>query len=192
MRIVGGKHRGRVLGTLLGTALRPTSDRVRESIFNVLTQGGRKLGGRDAVRGARVLDAFAGTGALGIEALSRGAIAVTLMDNAERSLTMCRANVAAIGEAASIQVLAGDCLNPVRPAAGCDLIFLDPPYRSDHATPALLALSAAGWIAAGAICVVELAKADNFDAPEGFETLDVRTYASTRVVFLRFGNAPDS
>jgi 16S rRNA (guanine966-N2)-methyltransferase len=185
VRIVGGKHRGRALATPEGGALRPTSDRVRESIFNVLTQGGRKLGGRDVVRDARVLDGYAGTGALGIEALSRGASAVTLMDNAEKSLMLCRANVAAIGEQSNIQVLAGDCLIPVRAAAGCGLIFLDPPYRSDAATPALLALTEAGWITAGAICVVELATAEKFDAPESFEVLDERTYGSTRVVFLQ-------
>ncbi len=189
MRIVGGTHSGRTILAPEGRGLRPTADRVRESVFNILTQGGAKLGGRDWVSGARVLDGFAGTGALGLEAASRGANHVTLMERDIEALECCRANIAALREQGRVAALAGDCLNPVRAAEPCSLLLLDPPYRSGDAEPALVALAKAGWIADGAICVVELAAKEAFAAPEGFETLDERRYGAARVVFLGFGAA---
>ena len=186
MRIVGGRHRGRRLSALPGGALRPTADRVREAVFNVVAHGGRRIGGAFALADARVLDAFAGTGAMGIEAVSRGAAHATLMDNDSDALACCRANVAALGEHANVTVLQGDCCNPVRPPEACSLIFLDPPYGAGLAAGALAALANAGWIATGALVVVELAATEKFDPPGGAEVLDERRYGAARVVFLRW------
>lgn len=186
MRIVGGRHSGRPIEAPDGSALRPTADRVRESVFNILTQGGARLGGRDWVRDARVLDGFAGTGALGLEAASRGAAHVSLMDSDRTAQEMCRRNIAALGEQASVSVLGGSCLAPVRTPEGCSLILLDPPYNSGNAAPALVALAEAGWIDDGAICVVELAAKEKFTPPDGAEILDERRYGAARVVFLRW------
>ena len=186
MRIVGGRHSGRPIEAPVGTALRPTADRVRESVFNILTQGGVKLGGRDWVLGAHVLDAFAGTGALGLEAVSRGAAHVSLMDSDRTAQETCRRNIAALNEQATASVLSGNCLRPVRTAEPCSLILLDPPYNSGNAAPTLVALANAGWIDDGAICVVELAAKEAFTPPDPAETLDERRYGAARVVFLRW------
>lgn len=186
MRIVGGKHSGRLIEAPTGNALRPTAERVRESVFNILTQGGARLGGRDHVTGARILDGFAGTGALGLEAVSRGAAHVSLMENNRMALDACRRNVAALGEQAKISVLGGDCLQPVHAAEPCSLILLDPPYNQGGGAPALVALANAGWIADEAICVIELAAKEEYAPPEGFEILDERRYGAARVVFLRW------
>lgn len=186
MRIVAGKHRGRPLDAPPGQDLRPTSDRVREAVFNALCHGNARIGDGDAVRDAIVLDGFAGTGALGLEAASRGAAQVTLMDKDPTALTFCRRNVDALGEQAHVTILSGDCLNPVKAAAPCSLIFLDPPYNSGMATDALTALAGAGWIADGALCVIELAAKEAFDPPEAATILDERRYGAARVVFARW------
>ena len=132
-------------------------------MFNSLCHGNRRIGDGDSVRDAIVLDGFAGTGALGLEAASRGAAHVTLMERNHDALILCRENVANLGEQACVTVLNGDCLSPVRAARPCDLIFLDPPYRSGTAGDALAALAHAGWIAPGALCVVELAAKEHGD-----------------------------
>jgi 16S rRNA (guanine966-N2)-methyltransferase len=158
---------------------------VRESLFNILSHGGAGLGGEDVVRDARVLDAFAGTGALGLEALSRGAGHVTMIDNDSAALNACRANVAALGEQARTTVLSGNALVPVRAAAPCTLVLMDPPWRGGAASPALVALDDAGWIASGAVCVIEIAANEEFAAPQGFEVADERRYGAARIVILR-------
>lgn len=181
MRIVAGQHRGVTLATVgEGDAkahLRPTSDRVREAVFNVL-QGGR-FG--DAVTGATVLDLFAGTGALGCEAMSRGAKLVTFVDNGAAAQSLIRANMAKLGIAGSLLTDAADALPPA-PAA-CDLIFLDPPYGQKMGMPALMAAKKQGWIAEGAVIVWEEASAQI--APRGFSRLDQRRYGDTWITFLK-------
>ena len=192
MRIVAGRHRGRTLSVPQGCDLRPTADRVREAVFNMLAHGGGRGGGRgggkpggaNVLIGARVLDAFAGTGAMGLEAISRGALHATLIDDDDAALACCRANAAALGEAANVTVLLGDCLNPVRPAAPCSVVFLDPPYRSGLAPKALSALRDAGWIADTATCIAELATKEPFAPPLGFAMLDERRYGAARIVFV--------
>ncbi len=186
MRIVGGRHAGRRLQAPLGRRLRPTADRVRESVFNILAHGGARIGGADALTGARVLDGFSGTGALGLEAVSRGAAHAMLMDNDREALDFCRANIATLGEQAQVTVLHGDCLNPVRPPEAYSLIFLDPPYRAGLAAPALEALAASGWIADGALVVIELAAKEKFTPPAGAEILDERRYGAARILFLKW------
>ena len=182
MRIVAGRHRGRRLAAPPGRDLRPTSDRAREAVFNILTHG------RDAVAGARVLDAFAGTGAMGLEALSRGAAHATFMDS---DCEPCRANVEALGETGGAAVIEGDCLHPPPADAPCRLVFLDPPYGGDLAAPALVALGEAGWIADGAVCVVEVAAGETFAVPDGFEPFDERHYGAARIVFLEASAAAE-
>jgi 16S rRNA (guanine966-N2)-methyltransferase len=179
MRIVGGRLRGRSIATPPGAAIRPTADRVRESVFNILAHGAlaRPFGELS------VLDGFAGTGAMGLEAFSRGAAAVTLMDNDRAALDVCRANARKLG-ADAVRILQGDCVKPPKAREACDLVFLDPPYRSGLAAPALTALAKAGWIAPDAVCVVELSAAEPFKPPPGFAVADERKYGAARVVFL--------
>lgn len=190
MRIVGGKHRGRRLQAPAGRALRPTADRVREAVFNVLSHSGGRIGGRigggDALDGAVVLDGFAGTGAYGLEAVSRGAGHATLIDNNRDALACCRANAASLDEQPNVTVLQGDCLNPVRPNGPCSLVFLDPPYRLGLAAPALEALAGAGWLAADTLCVIEFARREPFEPPAAATVLDERSYGAARIVFLRW------
>jgi len=185
VRIVAGKHRGRPLAVAQGRDIRPTADQAREAMFNTLCHGNARIGEGDWVREAVVLDGFAGTGALGLEAISRGAAHVTLMELNQAALRLCRQNVEALGEQARVTVLGGDCLAPVRTASPCGLVFLDPPYRSGVAGDALEALARNGWVAPGALCVIELAAKEDITLPDGAELLDERRYGAAKVVFLR-------
>jgi 16S rRNA (guanine966-N2)-methyltransferase len=184
VRIVGGRFRGIGL-TPVGKGdpaahLRPTSDRLRESLFNILTGG--RFG--DAVTDARVLDLFAGTGALGLEALSRGASDATFVDSGGAALGLLRANIAKTRTEAATTVRAGDATRMGRcTGPGFDLVFLDPPYGKGLGGRALAAAQEDGWIAPGALIVWE----DNApqSAPDGFRTLETRRYGDTHVTFLR-------
>jgi len=190
MRIVAGRHRGRRLTAPEGLELRPTSDRARESLFNILEHGRLSSDGTSRLLEARVLDAFAGTAALGLEALSRGAAHLTAMDNQARACAAIRDCARTLGEAGRVRVLQADATRPPpAPSDGkatpCDLVFLDPPYGSGLAGRALAALAESGWIADGAICVVEVAGKDAFVPPDGFTVVDERRYGKARIVFLR-------
>ena len=184
MRIVGGRHRGRPLDAPDGLAVRPTADRTRESMFNILCQG-KLAEGSNPLIDAQVLDAFAGTGALGLEARSRGAAKVTFLENQAASLKACRANVKSLGEEDSCEIIQGDVLRPPPAKQACTIILMDPPYNQDLPRPAITALTAAGWIASDAIVVVELMTQESFETPEGFEELDNRKYGKARLIFLR-------
>ena len=185
MRIVGGKHRGRQLKAPRDRALRPTADRVREALFDILLH--RDLGG-SPLEGARVLDVFAGTGALGLEALSRGAAALTAIEQDAGAIACLRANVAALGETDRVTVITGNAVQPPKAPAPVDYVFLDAPYGSGDLDPALAALTVTGWIRTGTIGVVELAAKGvvDLDLPAGFNPLDDRLYGATRLVFWRF------
>ncbi len=192
MRIVGGKHRGRPLEAPQGLETRPTADRTRESLFNILEHGKFSADGTSPLRGAFVLDAFAGSGALGFEALSRGAERLVAMDAQAESIACMRANARTLGEVARVTLFQCDATRPPRPPAGpagtaCGLVFLDPPYRSGLGPAALTALAAAGWIAPGAISVLEIGAAEHGTAPDGFTILDERRYGKAKLVFMRFG-----
>jgi 16S rRNA (guanine966-N2)-methyltransferase len=189
LRIVGGVHRGRRLVAPLGDTVRPTSDRAREALFNILSHGSFAASGLPFAD-RPVLDAFAGTGAFGLEALSRGAGSAAFIENGREALAVLRRNIAALGEEDRAHVLAGDATRPPRAAFACALAFLDPPYRSGLAGPALTALAAAGWLAADALVVVEIAAAEEFPSPAGFDRLDERVYGAARLVFLRRERAP--
>jgi len=183
MRIVGGKHRGRRLAAPPGDIVRPTSERAREALFNILAHG--RLSSAPAFEDARVLDVFAGTGACGLEALSRGARLATFIEKDRRAREVLAANIKVLGESNRTRLLAADALAPPRADGPYELVFVDPPYRSGLAAPALEALSRAGWIAADALVVIELAARSDFEPPQGFEALEERRYGAGRLVFLR-------
>ena len=182
MRIVGGRLRGRALAAPKSQAIRPTSDRLRESLFNILAHA---YG--DSVNGVRVLDLFAGTGALGIEAISRGAAFCLFVDDGVEARALIRQNVDALGLGQVTRVFRRDATklgaaHPVEPFA---LVFLDPPYRKGLALPALAALRDGGWLAPDALVVVEEAADADLVAPEGYEELERRSYDDTVIIFLR-------
>lgn len=186
MRIAGGRHKRRPLAAPEGLAVRPTADRTREALFNILSQG-RLLAPEQGLVGSRVLDAFAGTGALGLEALSRGAARASFIENHAAALAALRDNIATLGEDENARVLQGDALRPpaARPDDACSIVLMDPPYNQGLAEPALEALATSGWIAEGATAAVELMKSEPFAPPVGFEQLDERTYGKAKIVFLR-------
>ena len=183
MRIVGGRLGGRPLKGPRSDAIRPTSDRLRESLFNVLAHA---YG--DPVPGARVLDLFAGTGALGIEALSRGAAHATLVDDGVEARGLIRANVEALGLSGATRLFRRDAtrLGPVGANAPVGLVFLDPPYGRDLAPRALQACAAGGWLAPDALVVVEEATEAAFAWPAGYAEVAQRAYGDTRLAFGRF------
>lgn len=182
MRVIGGKWRGRALTAPEGRDIRPTGDRVREAIFNIVEHGRHTKGGGSPIPGAVVLDSFAGTGAMGIEALSRGAAKAYFLEKERASINVLERNLADCGGAATIRK--ADCLAPPSAPETCDLVFLDPPYGQGMAVPALTALTDASWVGDGALCVVEIGKSDAFDTPDGFEVLDERRYGAARVILL--------
>ena len=181
MRIVAGRHRGRRLVAPEGLAVRPTADRTREALFNILGQG---RGGPPPLEGARVLDAFAGTGALGLEARSRGAGFVTFMESQAAALAALERNIDSLSERAHAKALRADVLRPPKAEAPADIVLMDPPYGQGLAEPALAALAQAGWIAADTIVVVELMAKEPFAAPPDFTITDERKYGKARLVFL--------
>ncbi|MFK8253530.1 16S rRNA (guanine(966)-N(2))-methyltransferase RsmD [Ancylobacter terrae] len=182
MRIVGGRLRGRVLRGPSSQAVRPTSDRLREALFNVLAHA---YG--DPADGASVLDLFAGTGALGLEALSRGAQAALFVDNSAEGRALVRANIEALGLGGQARLLPRDAsrLGAAAGEAPFDLVFCDPPYGRDLAGRALAAAQAGGWLAPGALVVVEEAAQAGFLPPEGFAEQERRRYDATEIVILR-------
>lgn len=183
MRIIAGDWRGRPL-TAVGKGdprahLRPTTDRVRESLFNML--GGGRFG--DPFDGARVLDLFAGTGALGLEALSRGAAQCTFVDDGRKALSILRGNIRLLDCAERTRVIARDATRLPEADTPCDLVFLDPPYGKNLGGKALDTARAAGWIAPGALVVWEESAPQ--EAPPGFAPLDQRRYGDTHATVLR-------
>ena len=191
MRIVAGKHRGLLLATPKDSRVRPTSDRVRESIFNILSHNDFGIGFR--LQGARVLDLFAGTGALGLEALSRGAHYTLFVDDHPESRGLIRTNVEAAQATGCSKIWRRDAteLGPMPPNAGgaFDLVFLDPPYRKGLIELALMSGQGGGWFASSALIVAEMAEDEDFSIPPGTLQHDERIYGDTRVVLLTIGAA---
>lgn len=185
MKIVAGKHRGRLLQTPAGELTRPTLGRARQSLFDILQHGPFSTDGGSLLPGARALEAFAGSGAFAFEALSRGAAFATLIDNAKPAQAAQRANAAALKETETCRIIAGDATRPPPADAPCDLVFLDPPYGKNLIAPALLALKAAGWIAQDALIIVETAADEAFVAPDGFDLIDERRYGPAKFAFLK-------
>lgn len=183
LRLVAGRHRGRALAAPPDRATRPTGERVREAVFNILAHAGYGPDEGDAVTGAVVLDAFAGTGALAFEALSRGAAEAWLFDSSAAALGFARRNAETLGETARAHMLRADALKPPPARARATLLFLDPPYRQGLVGPAIRALAAAGWLAPGCLVVAETA-ADEPPVP-GLALLDERRYGIARIGFGR-------
>jgi 16S rRNA (guanine966-N2)-methyltransferase len=185
LKIVGGKHRGRSIATPEGGNTRPTANRAREALFNILAHANWSGDGTSPLIDARVLDAFAGSGALGLEALSRGAAHATFLDSDPAAIKLIGENIRKLGEAAAAKVIRADVTRPPPGREPCDLAFLDPPYRSDLAAPALTALAEAGWLKPGAIATVELGNTEDLITPPRFETIDERRYGAAKIVILR-------
>jgi len=183
VRIVGGRFGGRALAAPRSGAIRPTSDRLRETIFNILAHGHD-----DPVPGARVLDLFAGTGAMGLEALSRGAAFALFVDDGAQARGLIRENVEALGLAGVTRVFRRDAtrMGQAGPNQPFSLVFCDPPYGKDLAGPALRACAEGGWLAPGALVVVEEAQGTQITLPAGFVELDRRDYGETKIALGRF------
>jgi 16S rRNA (guanine966-N2)-methyltransferase len=182
MRVVGGRLRGRNLASPSSRDIRPTADRLREALFNILFHAYD-----DPVTDARVIDLFAGTGALGIEALSRGARFALFVDNGAEARALLRQNVEALGLGGSSKVWRRDAAEPgpAHPMEPFALALLDPPYGKGLAERSLAALRSGGWLVPDALVVVEESRKAGFTAPEGFAELDRRAYDDTEFVFLR-------
>ncbi|MBF0094319.1 MAG: 16S rRNA (guanine(966)-N(2))-methyltransferase RsmD [Alphaproteobacteria bacterium] len=181
MRIIGGTLRGRHLTAPAGRDTRPTSDRIRGSVFDILTH--RFFSG-GSWEGLRVADVFAGTGAMGFEALSRGASHATFLDNRSEALRTIRANAEALNLRDRVSVVGGDALTPPRMREPFSLIFLDPPYALGVASAALAALAGAGWLGPDTLCAVELEAKSTLAPPEGWIVADERSHGRTKVVFV--------
>jgi 16S rRNA (guanine966-N2)-methyltransferase len=182
MRVVGGTLRGRPLAAPKSQGIRPTADRLREALFNILLHA---YG--DPIGGARVLDLFAGTGAFGIEALSRGATFALFVDDGAEARALLRENVATLGLGGVSRIFRRDAtkLGPAYPVEPFSLVFLDPPYGQGLAEKALASARAGGWLAPNALIVVEEAAKADFAAPEGFAALERRRYDDTEFIFLK-------
>lgn len=169
-----------------GLDIRPTSDRAREALFNILAHGDYAGPNGPLPQDGAVLDVFAGTGALGLEALSRGAASVCFMERNKAAARQIRETAAAMGEAARINVLTRDATRPGPARGEFDLVLMDAPYRSGQSEPSLATLAAQGWLREGCICCVELAKDETFEAGSSFMLLDERRYGAARIVILRW------
>lgn len=184
MRVVAGRFRGRALQAPGDMSIRPTSDRVRESVFNVLAHGLADFSLDDV----RVIDLFAGTGALGIEALSRGAAYCLFVEDAPDARALIRKNIETLGLTGETRIFRRDAtdLGPAGNMNPFALAFLDPPYGRGLGEKALAGLAEGKWLVTGAICVLEERAGTEVAIPEAFEVLDVRTYGDTEIRFLRF------
>lgn len=181
MRVVGGDLRGRPLATPRDNAIRPTTDRTREAVFNMLAH---RFGGR--LDGARVLDLFAGTGALGIEALSRGAAYCVFIEESAEGRGLVRTNVESFGLTGRTKIFRRDAtgLGDAGTLGPFGLVFADPPYGKGLGERALRSARAGGWLAPGALCVVEEAAAAPFEPGPGFSIVDERAYGETVIRFI--------
>ncbi len=180
IRVIAGAFKGRRLAVPRGDAVRPTADRAREALFGILEHG------EPGLREARFLDLFAGSGAVGIEAFSRGAREVLLVESGREALAVLRANLANLPHGGAIRTMPADATRLGAAPGAFDIAFLDPPYRSGLAPAALESLAAGGWLEAEARVVVELAARESFAVPAGYRIEDQRRYGSCRFVFLRY------
>jgi 16S rRNA (guanine966-N2)-methyltransferase len=183
MRIVGGRFRGRALAGPSSDAIRPTSDRLRETIFNILTHAYD-----DPVPEARVMDLFAGTGAMGLEAMSRGAAFALMVDDSAAARGLIRDNVERLGLGGATRLFRRDAtrLGPAARNGSFSLVFCDPPYGRGLAPLALRSAAEGGWLDPGALAVVEEQAGAEFPTPAGFEELERRVVGDTAVSFLLY------
>jgi len=183
MRIVGGSRRGRRLKAPEGRALRPTSERAREALFNIL---GHRNFAPLPLKNARVIDLFAGTGALGLEALSRGATHLTAVESDGAALACLRENVRALDFHSKVRVIQGDATRLPPAPEPCAYAFLDPPYRGGKAEPALESLAHNDWLVENAIVVTETSAKEVLAPPDGYQEIDRRRYGAAEIVILLY------
>jgi 16S rRNA (guanine966-N2)-methyltransferase len=185
MRIVAGRFKGRTLKAPADQALRPTSDKVRQAIFNILEHS--EFASNFTIADARVVDLFAGTGALGLEALSRGARYCLFVEESAEARALIRENIESLGLTGATKIWRRDAatLGVLDTLAPFDLAFLDPPYRKGLLAPALEGLASGGWLNANALVVAEAAEDETIPTIAGYELLDDRVYGDTRTAFLR-------
>ncbi len=185
MRIVAGRFKGRTLADPKDAALRPTSDKVRQAIFNILDHA--PFTADFTLEGARVIDLFAGTGALGLEALSRGAKFCLFVEEAAEARAVIRENVEALGLTGASKIWRRDAaqLGPLDTLSPFDLALLDPPYRKGLLAPTLAGLATGGWLTPNALVVAELAEDETMPVVARYEMLDDRVYGDTRIAFMR-------
>lgn len=183
MRVTGGQFRGRALAEPPDNRVRPTSDKVRQANFNILAH--HDFGNGFTLEGARVVDVFAGTGALGIEALSRGAVYALFVDDSADSRALIRKNVEALNLTGATKIWRRDAtdMGPLGAGAGgpFELAFLDAPYRKGLTEKALGSLASGGWLAANAVAIAETAADEQIATPAGFTLLERRDYGETAV-----------
>lgn len=173
MRIIGGQFRGKRLQSPDDRSIRPTGDRVREALFNILEH-------HHPISGLRFLDLFCGTGAVGLEAYSRDAAEVWLMD---QDLSLATTNFRAFNEPDNVRLCHQGRLSSTKPPLPFDIAFLDPPYRQALFVPALTQLRH-GWLADHSQVVVELSIKEPFEIPDGFSLRQERKYGRVRLMFL--------
>ncbi len=182
LRIVAGRFRGKRLTPPEGRDIRPTAERVREALFNILMTSPHLPA---PLSECRFLDAFAGSGAVGLEALSRGMPHAVFMEKNGPSQALIRENVGATGAGEKTRLLKTDITAPPPAEAPVQVAFLDPPYTDETLVPALCALREAGWITPGTLCITETSARMEPDLPEAAEILDTRHYGAARLTFLR-------
>jgi 16S rRNA (guanine966-N2)-methyltransferase len=186
LRIIAGKHRGRKIFMKDGSDIRPTGGRAREAIFNILLHG--KFGGAEnsPLIDKRVIDLFCGSGALGLEALSRGAAHVTFVDQSADSITLVKSNIEYFGETQNTKTFRSDSANLPKAQAKYSLAFMDPPYKSGLAPKALESLANGGWLEKDAVAVAEVSQKETIDVPPMYTLIDQRDYGNNRIYFLRY------
>jgi 16S rRNA (guanine966-N2)-methyltransferase len=182
MRIIGGTLKGRILKAPASDRIRPTSDRLRETLFNILAHAYP-----ERLAGTSVIDLFAGTGAMGFEALSRGARTALFVDDGTEARALIRANVEALGLGGQTRIFRRDArkLGAAPPGECFSLAFLDPPYGKNMAEPALAALRDGAWLTPEALVVIEEAAQASFVLPEGYDLIETRTYGDTQVILAK-------
>jgi 16S rRNA (guanine966-N2)-methyltransferase len=186
LKIISGKHRGRNVRTKESKSVRPTSGKARGAIFNILMH--RQFEGFEdsPVIDRSVVDLFCGTGALGLEALSRGAAHVTFVDGSADSIALARDNARSMGEEPNTAFIRSD--STVLPLARrqCSLAFLDPPYNSGLAAKSLASLDKQGWLLPSAVVVAEISSRETLLPPEHFRIADERIYGNSKIIFLQY------
>lgn len=186
LKIIAGKHRGKNIQTKKNSSIRPTGARTRGAIFNILMHG--QFGDHDhsPLIDKSVIDLYCGTGALGLEALSRGAKHVTFVDESSDSLALANANITHMHENENAQTIRSDSTSLPKARRTCSLAFLDPPYNSGLAVKSLKSLAAQGWLEDGAVAVVEVSNRETLTAPDHYTIFDERKYGNTKIVMLRY------
>jgi 16S rRNA (guanine966-N2)-methyltransferase len=185
MRIIAGKHRGRNIMSIQSKSVRPTTSKAREALFSILTSGDfLDEEGISILEGATVADICCGTGALGLEALSRGAKKVIFIDNDPASIDLVKYNLRAFGEEANAITLRNDATLLPTSRQLCQVVFIDPPYESGLVAPILKSLAARGWLDENAVIICETGKREEITLPKGYSVRNQRQYGKTKLVIL--------